>query len=482
MSEGRACFTKGVRRQTDGSGPLRNAMGTRADEAGLLLADLTVLSKELDPYRLGQPEQHRDAKWVVEQIERAYRPDQRVYGRGLHYAFVTQGTVRKPDRSIYRNTDKDWAWLCHAVRTARWLGYLSFERISDNRNDEPLIYRTCSPVIGPPTTGVSGLVSSKTTMTFESEGGLDFWAPSPDLSNFRREQPNALVIFGEKSSLKDVLSPVAQRAGADLYIGAGEIRTLIYQMAKDAIMAGRPLIVVTCCDFDPAGRQMPVSIGRKLQALRDLFFPDLQFEVAPAALTVEQVREHRLPSTPLKAKERRRDRWRAEFGVEQTEIDALLPTLLTPQFEGVLAEIVEQSLAPYYDRDLADRVEAARLQWLAEARNAISDKLDNEAVYAILAEAQAADAEIAEEVEALRDAIEDILARAEEKADELNGRLDEVVADAEIELPEPVVPEVELAEKAPGSVLVSSAWTWVEQTRSLKARKSYGNGDDGGDE
>ena len=104
-------------------------------------------------------------------------------------------------------------------------------------------------------------------------------------------------------------------------------------------------------------------------------------------------------------------------------------------------------------------------------------------VYAILAEAQAADAEIAEEVEALRDAIEDILRRAEEKADELNGRLDEVVADAEIELPEPVVPEVELAEKAPGSVLVSSAWTWVEQTHgSLKARKGSGNGDDGGAE
>jgi hypothetical protein len=41
------------------------------------------------------------------------------------------------------------------------------------------------------------------------------------------------------------------------------------------------------------------------------------------ALTVEQVRNLGLPSTPLKDTERRADRWRQAFGVGQTEIDAL---------------------------------------------------------------------------------------------------------------------------------------------------------------
>jgi hypothetical protein len=31
-------------------------------------------------------------------------------------------------------------------------------------------------------------------------------------------------------------------------------------MAKDGIADGRPMVVVTVCDFDPAGYQMPVSI------------------------------------------------------------------------------------------------------------------------------------------------------------------------------------------------------------------------------
>jgi hypothetical protein len=41
-----------------------------------------------------------------------------------------------------------------------------------------------------------------------------------------------------------------------------------------------------------------------------------------------------------------------------------------------------------------------------------------------------------------------------------------------IELPEPVMPEIELGE--PYAVLVSSAWSWVDATRALKARKAYG--------
>jgi hypothetical protein len=96
---------------------------------------------------------------------------------------------------------------------------------------------------------------------------------------------------------------------------------------------------------------MSVSIGRKLQALRDLQFPDLKFELVAVALTVEQVRELGLPSTPLKETEKRADRWRDAFGVEQTEIDAI--ATLRPD---ILADIIEHAFDPYLDRDLAARV------------------------------------------------------------------------------------------------------------------------------
>ena len=92
---------------------------------------------------------------------------------------------------------------------------------------------------------------------------------------------------------------------------------------------------------------MAVSIARKLQAFRDLLFPDLRFEVVPIALNPDQVRDLGLPSTPLKETEKRGDRWREAFGIEQTEIDAL--ATLRPD---VLREIIERAFDPYLDRDL----------------------------------------------------------------------------------------------------------------------------------
>ena len=126
-------------------------------------------------------------------------------------------------------------------------------------------------------------------------------------------------------------------------------------------------------DCDPAGHQMPVSIGRKLQALQDLLFPDLRFEVVPAALTVDQVRELGLPSTPLKETEKRANRWREAFGVEQTEIDAL--ATLRPD---VLREIVDRAFDPYFDRTLKARVDTAEQEWLAAAQAAMAQQIDDE--------------------------------------------------------------------------------------------------------
>jgi len=60
-----------------------------------------------------------------------------------------RGNVRKPNGEIYRNTDEDWEWLSTvAGKAARWLGYIPFERILDNRNAEPIIHRKARVVSG----------------------------------------------------------------------------------------------------------------------------------------------------------------------------------------------------------------------------------------------------------------------------------------------------------------------------------------------
>ena len=126
-----------------GQGPtLRNVLENARSEHGCDLKDLTVFDTKADPYRLDTPKNHRVGAWAARQIARFFRPGQRIHIRGLHYAIVAKGNVRKPDGKIYRNTDPDWEWLAEeAMKAARWLGYVPFDRISDKRNAEPIIHR-----------------------------------------------------------------------------------------------------------------------------------------------------------------------------------------------------------------------------------------------------------------------------------------------------------------------------------------------------
>ena len=73
-----------------------------------------------------------------------------------------------------------------------------------------------------------------------------------------------IVFFGEKSSLADVLAPVEQRYGADVFLPSGEPSdSMLYHLAASTAADGRPLVAVYFSDADPSGWQMPISVARK---------------------------------------------------------------------------------------------------------------------------------------------------------------------------------------------------------------------------
>ena len=260
------------------------------------------------------------------------------------------------------------------------------------------------------------------------------------------------VIFGEKSSLEDVVLPIAREFEADLYLPTGEISdTLVYQIAKEANEDGRPLVLFTLSDCDPAGHQMPVSIARKLQAFHDLFFPDLRFEVVRVALTPEQVEQEGLPSTPLKSGEKRASRWREAFGIEQTEIDALT----TPSKRRVLQNILRQAFKPYIDPTLTRRVAEAKSEWDAAAQEAIEEQID------------------AEHLARLRDEASTKLEDLREQIANINEQLD-LVAGEHFTLPPINVPEPEVELDPERQALVSFDDDWVGASQALIKHKSYG--------
>jgi hypothetical protein len=427
---------------TKGINVLRKILETACTKQKASLADLTVLSAAVDPYRLDTGAGHRDGAWLAAQLNTLCGPTARIHWRGLHYA-IMGANVAKPNGEIYRNTEADWIWLSEgAGKVARWLGYVPFERIIDQRNAEPVIHR-----------------EKKVRPEAQLSIGLDVEIPDaedieplPIAKGFVARQAFQFAIFGEKSSLADIVAPIAKRYEADLYLPTGEISdTQVYQIAKDANADGRPLVLFTISDCDPAGHQMPISIGRKLQAFNDQFFPELEFEVVPVALTVEQVEEFDLPSTPLKEGESRADRWRDAFGIEQTEIDALT----TPARRPILERLIRQAFTPYIDPTLDLRVAEAKAEWNAAAQEAIAEQIDAEHLEQIREEASVKLEELRESIERINDQLA-------------------LAAGDHFELPDIEVPEPEIDLDPGRQALLSFDHDWVRASRALIKHKSYG--------
>jgi hypothetical protein len=126
----------------NGYGALRSILEEARLHEDCGLGELTVLSAAVDPYRLDTAAGHRDGAWLAKQFNKVVARGKKIHWRGLHYAIVVQGNIKKPNSEIYRNDDDNWSWLSDSAgKAARWLGYIPFDRISDNRNSPPIIHR-----------------------------------------------------------------------------------------------------------------------------------------------------------------------------------------------------------------------------------------------------------------------------------------------------------------------------------------------------
>ena len=355
----------------------------------------------------------------------------------------------KPDGELFVGTADNANWINEASQLARWLGYVPFERIIDNKNDKPI--ERLAPSNDTPFgyAGADGLSACPHCGDNFLDGlDADDIGVSANLAYFEPRQPYKLVFFGEKTSLNDVLGPYAVEVSADLYLMTGQISdTYLYQIAKNGAADGRPMVVVTFSDGDPSGYwDMPTAIGRKLQALKALLFPEWEFTVVHAALSPDQARGLDLPSSPLKDGEKRADIWEATYGMAQIEIDAL--ATLQPD---VLLQMAKDAVAPYYDADLAERVRIAKAEWLERAQEQIDAQVDDEALDALKARAEAA-----------LDVLRAVNADLEAMADEIDGP-------RAPDLPEPDMEALEEAQdERRDAVLIDSDMDYVEATDRLR--------------
>lgn len=404
------------------------------------LKDFTVLSSQRDPYRLDTPANHRVGAWLVSALEEVGHNVHggRIHLRGLHYKLV--GRVELPDGSPYINSDDCWLFLSEkAAKAARYLGYLPWAAIKDNRNSAPLVYRAeqSRPFWGIRCAGVDVELPDDLAPEFYLAGDLHY-------------QPYQQIVIAEKSGVIDLLQPVCKSMQATLATPTGEISdTMVYDLLRGASEDGRPLVVHQLGDFDPAGWQMAVSTSRTIQALVDTQFPYLDVTVHAIGLTREQCEEWKLPSSPLKAEEKRADKWMSNMGWEQTELDAAIA--LKPR---KFARMVRDALAQYHDPDVAAKARALRQHLMAEANERLADSLQGH-------------------MDAIETAMRLKLEELESQVQEVNDALNIDPSDFDIETPD--APQVLVGEtNVIEEPLIETSEDWAEQSRRLIERKQYG--------
>lgn len=324
-----------------------------AKASGVKIPDLLALARQNDPFFVGSPSQVRLGEWFADLWERFGFIDG-VHLRRVHYRLVSEHVPTGANGKPYENTEACWKELCNAGKYARYLGLVDPAAFVDRRNPEPHIY-----MFAP-----------------ESEPGWEYFFPEwalpeiptrlparlvmPELyvSGYEYEdglQPYHVEVWCEKSTMDSELLPICERRATNLITGVGEmsISSIIRLLARMGEL-DKPCRLLYISDFDPAGGSMPVAVARKIEyEIGRHRGAGADIRLNPLILTAGQVREYSLPRTPIKAGEKRKDRFEAIYGAGAVELDAL--EALHP---GELSRIVEQAIQEYRDPDLKHEVSA----------------------------------------------------------------------------------------------------------------------------
>jgi hypothetical protein len=436
------------------NGPLPNYQRLKALGATLNrpLASLIALTDDNDPFLADRPGRRKDgAKWFAALWRRLDVPDG-VHLRRLHYMLVSTAGIRLPDRTPYANTHRCWKLLCSASADARYLDLVPAGAFVDRRAAEPVIF-----VPTDTSTDASIFIhASQPDVGQANTASLDYEPtqydfpelPSATLYEPQVADPYAIELWAEKSTMNDILLPLAHSRSVTLITGLGELSaTHCHALVGRVRQHRRKTRILYISDHDPAGDGMPVSVARKIEFFLRRGGDDLDIRLHPLVLTAKQVRQYRLLRVPIKETDKRRAQFEARYGEGAVELDAL-----EALYPGALRQIIEAELDRYAKPVRSLRTRIARKA--GEVRRQIAGIVDrilgehSEAVDELQASWAQTESRIAHHQEAIAQAIaecEQVIAQDEQAIEELLERWQEraepvwqrIAAEIEHEAPDP---------------------------------------------
>jgi hypothetical protein len=306
-----------------------------------------ALAPANDPFIADKPGRREAAEWAAK-IWRKLGVKAGAHVRRVFYLMVSEEeaqSFKMLNGKNFLNTKECWDALCLALRDARYLNLISADDMVDRRSDEPVIYR--------PDDDLEADAGIEIESGGFTAGDIELALPQLTLIKPVIPQPYQLEIWCEKTTVNDILLPIGEEFGVNIVTGTGELsHTRCVQLVRRAAAGGRPVRILYVSDFDPAGMSMPVAVGRKIEFVLRNENIDADIQVRPIALTHDQCVEFRLPRTPIKASERRAERFEERFGEGATELDAL-----EARRPGELRRMLIAEIERYYDGNLSQEIE-----------------------------------------------------------------------------------------------------------------------------
>jgi hypothetical protein len=229
---------------------------------------------------------------------------------------------RLVSRKSLPNTENAYKWLSKVLTKAREEGEVDSDSIEDRS-------RT---VLGD---GDFGYSSADGFVEKQIDKLRDSW------NNFTMpiwsDQPSKVMIGLEKDALSRLVSDVAEKFRVKTYPTRGYASyTYVYNMAKECD-GEKFTYILYFGDYDPSGQDIVRDLEDRLER-----YDGVDFQVDKIALTLNQIREYKLPPMPAKTSDPRYARFVADTGgVDAVELDALPPDVLQKLVDSAISEQID---------------------------------------------------------------------------------------------------------------------------------------------
>jgi hypothetical protein len=332
-----------------------NKLKEIAKNNNVSVALFLALSPKNDPFYIAMKAQIADAQWIAKYYRRRAKElgTPIVYARRLHYYIASLESPMRPNGTPYENTDACWNFLVQALKNARYLGLIPMENVEDHKNKSVQHTNYWSHE------NIEDVIKELSAVSIAKTIADQFY-----LWNEQLVQPYHLEIWIEKDSMDDKIEPLAKQYGLDVVTGEGEISlTQVYLLMAKALTIQKPIRIFYISDYDPKGKDMPVSIARKIEwfVRNGKDCDKLDIKLKSLMLTPEQCIQYNLLRKPIKTAKGEgtgakayttlTKKFEDKRGAGATELDAL-----ESQVPGEFSKILENAIKPYIDEDAQKRI------------------------------------------------------------------------------------------------------------------------------